>query len=101
MEMITKKLTLMRIDKMEKVNLMPRTTVKDFTSDSVQVEQDGKPFSLEPFQTVILASGMVSATGPDEEIRSAVPNVEIIGDAMEVKDIFSAVHAGYYLALKY
>jgi 2,4-dienoyl-CoA reductase-like NADH-dependent reductase (Old Yellow Enzyme family)/thioredoxin reductase len=101
MEMITKKLALMRIDQMEKVNLMPHTTVKDFTADGVQVEQDGKLLSLEPFQTVILASGMVSAAGPDQEIINAVPKVEIIGDATEVQDIFAAVHAGYHLALNY
>jgi 2,4-dienoyl-CoA reductase-like NADH-dependent reductase (Old Yellow Enzyme family)/thioredoxin reductase len=101
MEMITKKLALMRIDQMEKVNLMPHTTVKDFTADGVQVEQDGKLLSLKPFQTIILATGMVSAPGPDQEIANVVPRVEIIGDAMEVQDIFSAVHAGYRLALNY
>jgi thioredoxin reductase len=101
MEMVTKKLALMRIEQMEKVNLMPHTTVKAFTADGVQVEQDGKLRSLEPFQTVILASGMVSAAGPDQEITNAVPKVEIIGDAMDVQDIFSAVHAGYHLALNY
>jgi hypothetical protein len=86
---------------MEKVTLMPHTTVKEFKSDSVQVEKDGEPLSLEPFQTVILASGMLSAAGPDEEITNAVPKMEIIGDAMEVQDIFTAVHAGYNLALNY
>jgi 2,4-dienoyl-CoA reductase-like NADH-dependent reductase (Old Yellow Enzyme family)/thioredoxin reductase len=101
MEMITKKLALMRIGRMEKVTLMPHTTVKEFKSDSVQVEKDGEPLSLEPFQTVILASGMLSAAGPDEEITNAVPKMEIIGDAMEVQDIFTAVHAGYNLALNY
>jgi pyruvate/2-oxoglutarate dehydrogenase complex dihydrolipoamide dehydrogenase (E3) component len=101
MEMVTKKLALMRIEQMEKVNLMPHTTVKAFTADGVQVEQDGKLRSLKPFQTVILASGMVSAAGPDQEITNAVPKVEIIGDAMDVQDIFSAVHAGYHLALNY
>jgi NADPH-dependent 2,4-dienoyl-CoA reductase/sulfur reductase-like enzyme len=101
MEMITKKLALMRIGQMEKVTLMPHTTVKEFKSDSVQVEKDGEPLSLEPFQTVILASGMLSAAGPDEEITNAVPKMEIIGDAMEVQDIFTAVHAGYNLALNY
>ncbi|MCD4717410.1 MAG: NAD(P)/FAD-dependent oxidoreductase [Desulfobacterales bacterium] len=101
MEMITKKLALMRIGQMEKVTLMPHTTVKEFKPDGVQIEQDGKPLSLEPFQTVILASGMLSAAGPDEEITNAVPKVEIIGDAMEVQDIFTAVHAGYNLALHY
>ena len=101
MEMITKKLALMRIDQMDKVTLMPHTTVKEFKADSVEVEKDGEMLSLKPFQSVILASGMRSATGPDEEIVNTVPKMEVIGDAREVQDIFSAVHAGYNLALKY
>jgi 2,4-dienoyl-CoA reductase-like NADH-dependent reductase (Old Yellow Enzyme family)/thioredoxin reductase len=101
MEMITKKLALMRIDQMDKVTLMPHTTVKEFLVQSVDIEQDGVRMSLEPFQSVILASGMRSAAGPDDELMNAVSMMEVIGDAREAQDIFSAVHAGYNLALKY
>jgi len=101
MEMITKKLVLMRIKQLEKVAVMPHTTVKEFKVDSVEVEKNGEMLSLEPFQSVILASGMRSAAGPDEEIVNAATRMEVIGDAREVHDIFSAVHAGYDLALKY
>jgi hypothetical protein len=54
-----------------------------------------------PFQTVILASGMVSAPAPDEEIRKSVSKIEIIGDAREVQDIFAATQAGYQVAMRY
>ena len=101
MEMITRNLTLKRIGQMPKVVLMPHTTVKNFFSHTVDIEQEGKGMSLEPFQTVILASGMVSAPGPDEEIRRSVPRIEKIGDARDVQDIFTAVQAGYQLAAKY
>ncbi len=101
MEMITKKLILMRIEKMDNVTLMPHTTVKAFRPDAVIVEQDGQEKVLEPFQTVILASGMRSAPGPDNDIRAAVPDIEVIGDANQVQDIFSAVQAGYEVARKY
>jgi 2,4-dienoyl-CoA reductase-like NADH-dependent reductase (Old Yellow Enzyme family)/thioredoxin reductase len=101
MEMITRNLTLMRIGKMPKVALMPHTAVKSFTQDTVEVEQDGRAMSLDPFQTVVLASGMVSAPAPDEEIRKSVSRIEIIGDAREIKDIFAAMQAGYQLAMKY
>jgi hypothetical protein len=86
---------------MPKVALMPHTAVKSFTQDTVEVEQDGIRKSLEPFQTVVLASGMVSAPAPDEKIRKSVSKIEIIGDAREVKDIFAATQAGYQLAMKY
>ncbi len=101
MEMITKKLTLMRIDQTTNITLMPHTTVKTFKTDAVEVEKDGEMLSLEPFQTVIFASGMLSAPEPDEEIKKVMENIEVIGDAREVQDIFTAVRAGYELASKY
>jgi 2,4-dienoyl-CoA reductase-like NADH-dependent reductase (Old Yellow Enzyme family)/NADPH-dependent 2,4-dienoyl-CoA reductase/sulfur reductase-like enzyme len=101
MEMITRNLTLMRIGKMPKVTLMPHTTVRGFSPRTVDVEQDGIRKFLDPFQTVILASGMVSAPAPDEEIRKSVSKIEIIGDAREVQDIFAATQAGYQVAMRY
>lgn len=101
MEAITRNLTLKRIGQMSKVTLMPHTTVKVFTEKSVDVEQDGKRMSLEPFNTIILCSGMLSAPGPDAEIRRQVPHIEVIGDAREVLDIYSATQAGYEVARKY
>ncbi|MBN2062078.1 MAG: FAD-dependent oxidoreductase [Deltaproteobacteria bacterium] len=101
MEMITKNLTLKRIGEMENVILMPHTTVKAFLEDSVDIEQDRIRMSLEPFQTVIIASGMNPSPGPAEEIRKLAPGIEIIGDAREALDIYSAMRAGYELATKY
>jgi hypothetical protein len=101
MEMITKNLALMRVGKMAKVTLMPHTAVKAFSSGAVDVEQDGIRKSLEPFQTVILASGMVSAPAPDEEIGKNVSKIEIIGDARNIQDIFTATQAGYQIAIRY
>ncbi len=101
MEMITKNLMLMRLGKLPNVKLMPHTTVKNFSDKAVEVVQDDQKITLEPFQTVILASGMRQAPGPSAEIRQAVAAVEVIGDAAEVMDIYAAVHAGYATALKY
>lgn len=84
MEMITRNLTLKRIGEMKNVILMPHTAVKAFMEKSVDIEQDGGRMSLEPFDTVILASGMHSAAGPDEEIRKLAPRIEVIGDALDV-----------------
>lgn len=101
MEMITKKLTLMRIEQMNNVTLMPHTAVKAFEPGRVVVEKDGETLVLEPFETVIFASGMLSAAGPEPAIEQAAASVEVIGDADTVMDIYSAVHAGYALASKY
>ncbi len=101
MEKITRTLTLKRIGNMSNVILMPHTTVISFKADGVEMEQDGKKVFMEPFNTVILASGMLSSPEPDKKITSAITDVEIIGDANKVQDIFTAVHAGYELACKY
>jgi len=84
MEMITKKLDMMRIGQMKKITLMPHTTVKAFHSNDVEMEKDGETVRLKPFQTVILSSGMLSAKGPDEKILNLVPKIETIGDAKDV-----------------
>ncbi|MBW1808716.1 MAG: FAD-dependent oxidoreductase [Deltaproteobacteria bacterium] len=101
MVMINKKLALMRIGQLPNVTLMPHTTVNAFTGEKVEVEQDGQMLSLEPFQTVVLAAGMQSAPEPDQEIKSSISKIEIIGDAKEVQDIYTAVQAGYQLALNH
>jgi 2,4-dienoyl-CoA reductase-like NADH-dependent reductase (Old Yellow Enzyme family)/NADPH-dependent 2,4-dienoyl-CoA reductase/sulfur reductase-like enzyme len=101
MEMITKKLTLMRIDSMTSVTLMAHTAVKVFETDRVTVEKDDETMALEPFDTVIFASGMRSMPGPEPAIEQLAGAVEVIGDAEAVTDIYTAVHAGYALALKY
>lgn len=101
MEMVTRKLALMRIGKMSNLTLMPHTIVKRFSEEQVDVVQDGVTKTLEPFQTVILASGMNPAPRPGKDIEDAVKAIEIIGDADQVGDIFSAIHSGYELALKY
>jgi len=101
MEAITRNLVLMRIDQLPNVTLMPHTAVQAFLPNIVVIEQDGVKMSVESFQTVILASGMLPVPGPDEKIRRLVSQIETIGDADEVRDIFSAVQAGYRLAQKY
>jgi len=101
METITRNLALKRIEQMPNVTLMPHTAVRAFHSGAVDLEQDGIAMSVEPFQTVIVAAGMISKPGPDEKIRNSVPETTIIGDAAEVQDIFSAMQAGYRLARSY
>ncbi len=101
MEMITKKLALMRIEQLKNVTIMPHTTIKKFLSDGVLAEKDGQEITLDPFQTVILASGMNPVSFLDEKIKEKVQNIEIIGDANQVADIYTAIHSGYELALRY
>jgi 2,4-dienoyl-CoA reductase-like NADH-dependent reductase (Old Yellow Enzyme family)/thioredoxin reductase len=101
MEGIALKLTLKQLGELPNVHLMPHTPVLRFGADAVTVVQDEVEKQLEPFQTVILASGMRSADGPNEVAEAKVPAVEIIGDALQVQDVFAAVRQGYELAWRY
>ncbi len=101
MEMITKKLIHKRLGEMANVTLMPNTTVKEFTDSEVIIERDGQSSTLKPFEMVILASGMVPVDSPNSIIGKSISSIEVIGDAAEVGDIYSAIHQGYELAKKY
>ncbi len=80
---------------------MPHTAVKALSAERAMVEKEGESLALEAFQTIILCSGMLSMPGPGEEFDKHVGATEVIGDAAQVLDIYSAIHAGYDLAVKY
>ncbi len=101
MEPISKKLCLARISKMPNVSLLPLTTVLQFTEEGVWIKREEQEQMLEKFDTAIMCAGMVPSDGPPREISEAVKDIEIIADARETADIFSAVKAGYEVALKY
>ena len=101
MEPISKKMCLTRIEKMPNVSLMPLTTVLEFTSEGVRVKIEDTEQLLPGFDTVILCAGMLPTEGPPEDITSLVSAVEVVGDASDPGDIYSAVKAGYELAAKY
>jgi 2,4-dienoyl-CoA reductase-like NADH-dependent reductase (Old Yellow Enzyme family)/thioredoxin reductase len=101
MEPISKKLCLARISKMPNVSVFPLTTVLEFTDKGVRIIREDQEQMLEKFDTVILCAGMIPAEGPSDDVAAEAPKIEIIGDANEPGDIYSAVKAGYELALKY
>jgi NADPH-dependent 2,4-dienoyl-CoA reductase/sulfur reductase-like enzyme len=101
MEPVSKKLCLARIEKIPNVSLMPLTTVLEFTPQGVRVRTGGEEVTLPGFDTVILCAGMLPGGEPPREVAEKVKRMETVGDALEVKDIYSAVLAGYEVALKY
>lgn len=100
MEPITRALAMKRIEGMKNVSFMPHTAVKGFFDDRVEMEKDGVSVSVPPFQTVILASGMLSEPVLQQDGAALSPRIEVIGDANKVMDILSAVEAGYQLAAR-
>ncbi len=101
MEPISKKLCLARIAKMPNISLMPLTTVLQFTDEGVWIRREEQEQMLEKFDTAIVCAGVMPAQGPPEGVSEQDLKIEIIGDAHQTADIYSAVKAGYELALKY
>ncbi len=101
MEPITKAMTMKSLSSRDNMKLMPNTTVKRFTSRGVEVVSNGKEVILEPFDTVILTAGMNPNVELYNKIKSQFEHVEIIGDAVEPKNIFAATQAGYEVGSKY
>jgi 2,4-dienoyl-CoA reductase-like NADH-dependent reductase (Old Yellow Enzyme family) len=69
----------------------------------VAAERDGLAvlvrISAAPFDTVIVAAGMVPEDGLAEAIRSTGTDVRVIGDADRPADIFAATQDGYRAAV--
>jgi NADPH-dependent 2,4-dienoyl-CoA reductase/sulfur reductase-like enzyme len=101
MEPISKKLCLDRIARMPNVSLLPLAAVLRFTDEGVWIRRAEQEQMLEKFDTVIVCAGMTPAEGPPPEVKNEVKSIEVIGDARETADIYTAVKAGYELALKY
>lgn len=100
MEMITKKLMLKRLE--EKVNLLisPNTTLMEFSEQGVKYLKDGKPGEWEPFDTVIIASGMDPQNGLFQQIQALGKSVQVVGDADNPEDIYAATQKGYLAAVE-
>ena len=99
MEMITKKLMFKRLEGKDNVKIMPNTYVLSFEKDRVYCKVEGKSVYLEPFDTVIIASGMKPANRLAEELKNTSVDFYVIGDADKPADIYNATQRGYNLAV--
>ncbi|KAA0257057.1 FAD-dependent oxidoreductase [Deferribacter autotrophicus] len=99
MEPITKNLMLKRLQNKPNIKIMPNTKVLKFEKNGVVYEHEGKKGKWEPFDTVIVASGML----PNHELHTLLvkkrKNVLVVGDANCPEDIFAATQQGYKAAI--
>ncbi len=99
MEMITKKLMFKRLEGKDNVKIMPNTYVLSFEKNRVYCKVEGKSVYLEPFDTVIIASGMKPKNRLAEELKNKSVDLYVIGDAEKPADIYNATQRGYNLAV--
>ncbi len=98
MEPITKKLMMMRL-KNSPLKIMTKTKVLEFAQNGVRYIQDNKEGNFEPFDTVIIATGLNSDESVANFLKSKGKNFQVIGDAKKVENIYEATKAGYETAI--
>ncbi len=92
----TKPVLLKRLKEAE-VSIRTQTTLKRIGEGSVMVEANGEESVIDTIDNVVLALGFRPNHGVLKRLRSAFSSIHIIGDAMDVRQAFSAVQDGFKL----
>gem|GEM_PF-4114864 len=94
MDPITRNLMLKRIADHPRLKLMPSTKLLDFTPQGVKVIYKGEEIILDPFDTVIICSGMEPDNALAEALKEFRGEKRLIGDAAEPANIEAAFVQG-------
>jgi 2-enoate reductase len=81
-----------------KVNMLTNTTLAEVADDGVVVVEKSSRQTTLPADTVVIAVGL----GPDQELYRSltgnIPNLHIVGDAVEAQNIMHAIWDAYEVA---
>jgi 2,4-dienoyl-CoA reductase-like NADH-dependent reductase (Old Yellow Enzyme family)/thioredoxin reductase len=100
MEPITKKLMLTKLSAMDNVKIIPELILEKFTGDGVFYSRKGEKGRFDPFDTVIVSTGMRPENSLSDGLKQTGKPVTVVGDADTPADIFSAVQSGYSAAVR-
>jgi NADH dehydrogenase FAD-containing subunit len=81
------------------IKILTNAKITQF-SDKVYYEKDGKSGSFEPFDSVIIATGLISESEVVKRVKESGVEFSVIGDAKEVADVYKATTEGYKKALE-
>ena len=95
MEMITRKLNLMKLQK-NNVEVLTGTKVTSIEGSTVYAENvaDKKPITFESIDIIVLATGMKSLRNLGENLKDDL-KVHFVGDANQVGDAVTAIQSAY------
>jgi 2-enoate reductase len=86
--------------KFHKVNVLTDTALSEVTDEGVIVVDKSSQKITVPADTVVIAVGLV----PDRELcsslKDSVPNLHVVGDAVEARNIMHAIWDAYEAARK-
>ena len=94
MDPISRKMMLNKIGDHPNLMLMPGTTLTAFTNRGVEGVRDGNKVVMEPFDTVILCSGMEPETSLVDELEDYPGEIITVGDADAPSNIDHAFSQG-------
>jgi 2,4-dienoyl-CoA reductase-like NADH-dependent reductase (Old Yellow Enzyme family)/thioredoxin reductase len=94
MEKVSRTLTLKRLGEKPSVTTLLGTTVARFEGESVVIATESGERRLPAFAWVLIATGLKSRPVP-AGFTALVPQIRIVGDAREPRDIEAATREGY------
>ncbi len=72
------------------IKIMTRTKVKEFLSDGIIVETDGKEENIRGIDRIVLAMGARATDNLSEALEGKVDEIHVIGDAKMARNLLSA-----------
>jgi pyruvate/2-oxoglutarate dehydrogenase complex dihydrolipoamide dehydrogenase (E3) component len=82
------------------VKFVTNATVKEFLTDGVLVDIEGKEEKLTGFDNIVLAMGVKSYNPLEEKIKGKVPEIYVIGDAVKPRKALEAIEEGARVAVR-
>jgi 2,4-dienoyl-CoA reductase-like NADH-dependent reductase (Old Yellow Enzyme family)/thioredoxin reductase len=82
------------------VKVETNTSVVEFLDDGAVVDNNGQRAKLEGFDTIVLALGTRSINDLKGQLENKVPELYIIGDALEPRKAIEAIEEGASVALQ-
>jgi pyruvate/2-oxoglutarate dehydrogenase complex dihydrolipoamide dehydrogenase (E3) component len=99
MEMVSRTLTLNRLKGNASITVLLNTTVSGFGDTEVVLKAEKGELRLPAFDWVLIATGLRPRPLP-EAFKTLVPEILVIGDAKQPRDIEAATKDGYETGLQ-
>jgi NAD(H)-dependent 7beta-hydroxy-3-oxo-delta4-cholenoic acid oxidoreductase len=81
------------------IEIMLRTEVKEFLDDGVVIERDGREETIRGVERIVLCMGIEPADELAAKIEGEVPEVHVIGDAKQPRNLYQAIREGREAAM--
>ncbi len=94
MEMISRKLLMQRIAKMD-VSILTETEVQEIKGKAIRYKKDGKEATLDNADLLVIATGTKPVNDLEAPLRAAGLRVLTAGDMVQPAKIYEAIHTGY------